>query len=542
MRAPLDVVLVDSSGTAPESHISQRCSDVALGSSSPGGFASVTLSFNESLLSDFLLQYDTVYVYDERYGRQVGAGRLVEPAKAVSDQGEVWQLQAIGEGPAHMQDVTVPRVYIDSQLDGWYVSTKSSPSTQSTVGPYPGGAGADSILLSVPGGTVASGVMATMHHDRLNDCGMTLGGYGYTRIAGQASAGWQNESAVAGVSGVPALATLASNNWAVGSVATGPFVVNTDFTAGADFVRFAIRRSGVALTVVDDTSWGAFFNVYVAARRKLKDGTNEANANHANAYVLASEIVADLLGRDLPRFDGANATITATTHHIDQLAYIDGATPMQIMEDLLALESAYTWHVWDANPTTGLYSFEWVAWPSTVRYEASVIDGFSSPAPADDLYNEVNVRYRDGKGRTRWAQRTQTVAAFGTLTRAAMIDLGDETGSPMDAARVGDRFLADHAAPPNAGTLTVAQPIMDTVLGRIVYPWEIRPGNLIRVRGVRPYVDSLNATDRDGVTVFRIVSTSYSDSQGAAVLELDAYTPDEARQIARLTNTRRRRR
>jgi hypothetical protein len=83
---------------------------------------------------------------------------------------------------------------------------------------------------------------------------------------------------------------------------------------------------------------------------------------------------------------------------------------------------------------------------------------------------------------------------------------------------------------------------MDYTLSRIVQPWEIRPGNLIRVRGVRPYVDSLNATDRDGVTVFRIVSTSYSDSQGAAVLELDAYTPDEARQIARLTNTRRRRR
>jgi hypothetical protein len=451
MTDTLDVVLVDSGSNAVDAHISQRCGDLTLEATSPGGFSAVSATLDEPILSDFLLQYDTVAVYDRRSGEQVGGGRLVEPAKGVSDQGEVWQIQAIGEGPAHMQDVTVPRVYIDSQLDGWYVSTKSSPSTQSTVGPYPGGAGADSILLSVPGGTVASGVMATMHHDRLNDCAMTLGGYGYTRIAGQASVGWQNESAVAGVSGVPALATLASNNWAVGSVATGPFVVNTDFTAGADFVRFAIRRSGVSLTVVDDTSWGAFFNVYVAARRLLKDGTNATNAAHANSYVLASEIVADLLGRDLPRFDGANATIDTTTHHIDQLAYIDGATPMQIMEDLLALESAYTWHVWDANPTTGLYSFEWVAWPSTVRYEASVIDGFTSPAPADDLFNEVNVRYRDGKGRTRWAQRTQTVAALGTLTRAAMIDLGDETGSPMDAARVGDRFLADHAAPPNAG-------------------------------------------------------------------------------------------
>lgn len=520
----------------------RRVADLSFSSTSPGGFASVTLNLNTPIVSDELLQFDTVVVYDGRNGQQVAGGRLIEPAKSVSESGEIWQVEGTGEGPAHMQDVTAPRVYVESQLDGFYVTLKPSPSGSSTVGPYPGGAGADSVLLATPGGTVASGIMATMSHDRLADCGMALGGYGYTRIAGQASAGWQNESAVAGNDGTPALATLASNNWATGSTATGPFVVTTDFTAGADVVRFAIRRSGVALTVVDDTSWGAFFNIYIAARRLLKDGTNETNAAHANAYVLASEIVADLLGRDLPRFDGANAAVDTTTHHIDQLSYIDGATPFQILTDLLQIESAYTWHVWGVNPNTDLHTFEWVAWPTSIRYEASAVDGFQSPAPADDLFNEINVRYRDGKGRTRWTQRTQTVAVLGSLTRSTMIDLSDETGSLANANRAGDRFLADHAAPPNAGTLTIARPIPDNDTGRMAMPWEIRPGSLIRVKGVRPHIDSLNATDRDGVTVFRIVSTSFSDSSGECVLELDAYTPDEARQIARLTKERRRKR
>src|SRR5688500_4438994 len=56
----------------------------------------------------------------------------------------------------------------------------------------------------------------------------------------------------------------------------------------------------------------------------------------------------------------------------------------------------------------------------------------------------------------------------------------------------------------------------------LVMPWEIRPGNLIRVRGVLPNADSLNASTRDGVAVFRIAATEYRQSENAATLELTA--------------------
>jgi hypothetical protein len=96
-------------------------------------------------------------------------------------------------------------------------------------------------------------------------------------------------------------------------------------------------------------------------------------------------------------------------------------------------------------------------------------------------------------------------------------------------------LLAEHATPPNAGTLTIARPIYDHERGRMVDPWEIRPGNLIRVRGIQPNPNSLNVTDRDGVTVFQIVGTDYDTSSASATLELDSYSPTVARALAALS-------
>ena len=45
----------------------------------------------------------------------------------------------------------------------------------------------------------------------------------------------------------------------------------------------------------------------------------------------------------VPVYDGAGAVISTTTHLIDQLAYHDGVTPFQVLEDLMALEPAYYW-------------------------------------------------------------------------------------------------------------------------------------------------------------------------------------------------------
>lgn len=185
------------------------------------------------------------------------------------------------------------------------------------------------------------------------------------------------------------------------------------------------------------------------------------------------------------------------------------------------------------------HRFEWRSWPTTVRYEADVSDGFDSPGSGQGLWNRARVRYRDVRGRGITVLRTQTVQELtdAGLDREAFLDIGNDR-TTSDANQAGDVFLAEHRTPPNAGTLTIARPVVDLVAGGMAQPYEIRPGSLIRVRGVLPRVDNLNATDRDGLTVFRIVGVTYRASDATAQLELDSYPLTVAQALAALKRGR----
>lgn len=544
MTVKQDVVLTSSGNASASAHIGWRCADLQMGTTSPGGFASVTLTLQQPITSEFLAQFDTVSVYDRTSGEFLNGGRLIEPGKSVGDSGEVWQVTAIGEGPAHMQDQTLPLIYIDRQLENWVRSPGGSASgvAGSTTDPAAASNDDNEVLIAqFPGGsTVANGSRASNVYRPLADAGQTLGAFAYSWDTGKTDANWSVE-AVTGTSAAPLTTTVSAPtaNTAGGTVTAW---LTTDFSTTHNILTLRFRRNGGgATTIADDTTYAVFDDLRVLAARYSKSGALLDTAGMtSSSRVLASQVVEDLLGRVLTRFDGVNATVTATAKNIDQLAYPDGITPGQILDELLAIESAYTWHAWEPTDT-GLYEFEFIAKPTTARYEASVVDGFDSPAPSTDLYNVVNVRWKGKGGRVRWTQRTQTIASL-AYTRAAMIDLGDEVSSSANAAAAGDAFLAEHASPPNAGTLTIARPIMDLTFGRMVKPERLRAGDLIRVRGVRPYTDSLNATDRDGVAVFRIVSTNYTESSNSTTLELDSYSNSDAREIARLATRRLRKR
>ena len=72
----------------------------------------------------------------------------------------------------------------------------------------------------------------------------------------------------------------------------------------------------------------------------------------------------------------------------------------------------------------------------------------------------------------------------------------------------------------------------------MVDPWEIEPGELIRVNGVESYADALNADDRDGVAVFRIWAMDYASDSNAATLELDTYPRNVYGALKRLIERR----
>lgn len=545
---PLSVRLVTA---AADRHVTTELRDLTFREVANGGFASATISLNRplSLQPEEVAQYGSVFVYDARNGNTVWEGRLEDPDRGADNSGMVWRISAVGPS-AHTQDRTGPVVYIDKRITPFLRVENVTPGAEFTTGTDPGQSTTStvvdqSLVFQLPQGLgVVTNSRVVARYDLLRLFGQKLAAYDYTWDAGKTSIALSVEAVTRTDGGAGEGSRSQTFNVAGG--ASSPKFLVTDFPAGRTTLDLRLTYTGGAATVGDDTTWASVSNVVIVATRFDKTGTELLTAaDYPTSTVVASDVVADLLGRWLTAYDGANATIATTSYAIDQLAYDDGVTPQKILEDLLVFDPDYRWGAYESDRVTGKYRFEFVAWPTTIRYEAEIFDGFSSPGSADGLYNAVNARWKDQAGSTKFTTRTATVEALTNagLTRTGFVDLGEEAGTLANAQQAGDKWLAEHGVAPNAGTLVVARPLMDLYTGMSVMPWEIKPGNLIRVRGVQPRIDALNATDRDGVTVFRIVSREYSAGSAAATLELDSYALTTSRALATLTaqpQTRRR--
>lgn len=532
---PLTVRLSTAKG---DRHVTTEARDLSIRWTDPGGYASCRISLDRPLIlqPDEIAYYGIVTVYDGRTGLVVWEGRLEDPGRSAGGDGQVWDLVAVG-GQAHTRDRTLPLIYVDTTISDTYQVEKVKPGFEAGLGADPGSTTTDrqAMVFRLPEGiTVTLGDLAAMRYARVWEAGMKLARISYSWDAGGTNLSWVIQS-IARTDGSFASGDTAASVTMNSAGGTSAAVVVTNFTNGRNTVDFRFHQTaGGAVKTTNDSHWASVFNLIV--RTMLYDKTGaEITTGYTGNTVLASEIVADLLGRVLTAYDGAGATVETTTHTIDQLAYADGVDAARVLEDMLAVEAGFTWRVWERSPTTGKYRFEWVAGPSTVRYEADVLDDYDAPGSADGLFNRVMVRYVDSRGRRRSTIRTTTVTALDDagLIRQGYLDLGDEAGTLTNAQRAGDQWLADRRYPPNGGRLRIARPILDLQAGRLVQPWEIRPG-LIRVRGVLPRPDALNATARDGVTVMRIVAAEYRASDAAAVLELDSYAPSTARALANL--------
>lgn len=534
---PLSVRLVTG---RTDQVVTRDLRDLAFRSTAPGGFASATISLDRPLAAqpDEIGYFGRLVFTDARHGGIIWDGQLEDPGRTAGDDGQVWQLTAIGPA-SHAYDRTAPYIVVDRDLRALIPADTAQPGARAVVSTDPGdAAGArQALVLQFPQGlTVAVGSRAVLRYDRIRQAGQKLARLNYAWDAGTTDANFAVRVLARTGGSLASSDTARTDNLNVAGGAAAGKVVVTNWTNGRDGLDWQLL-SGVAGAIANDIVWTSVFDLVV--RAMLLDKAGVEITSYSADTVLASEVVADILGRFLPRFDGANAPIATTAYAIEQLAYPDGVTPARVLTDLMLLEPGYYWAAWERNPATDKHRFEWSQWPTSVRYEADATDGFVSPGGAGDLYNSVLVRYLDPAGEIRTVRRTQTVAVLTAagLTREAFVDLGDETGVTLtQAQRAGDQYLAEHAYPPNAGTLTVGRPIVDLLTGRMVQPWEIRPGSLIRVRGVLPRVDALNpaSTGRDGITIFRIVATTYRAASAAAELELDSYPASTARALADL--------
>lgn len=520
-----------------DDHLTHRVEGLTFRKEAVGGVQNITLSLSAPL-SSTRSAMQKVRVMDARSATVIAEGRVTDTGRTADESGQRWSMTAFGPA-AHANDMILPLIYVDTRLDT-FTRDGANSTKRAQTGNDERATDEQTLLVSAKdGATVATSwsgafISRVMQHAGLKlarvratvDCGVTDANYTVrlrTRL--DDSAGTSAASTTASTSNQQLDATVVTN-----------------FSNGHNQLSLQVDRTTSSKTAGED-DWFEFWNII--QRCLLLDASGaEITTGYTQGYVLAHEVVKDLLGRVLDQYDGAGATVDSSgTHQIDQMAYPDGVTAGEVLADLMALEPAFRWTTGPDTTGNG-YPFSWEPWPTTVRYEAPPEDTVDFPTSTQELYNEVDVRWVDKRGRSRSRLVTGACPTLDDegLTRRAQIDVADELGSVANADRIGARFLAEHKYPPNMGTINVARPIRDLETGRLVQPFEIEPGELIRVRGVESYPDALNATSNDGLTVFRIWAMTYTADANVAQLELDAYPRTIDQALAKLERRRDRKR
>jgi len=509
--------------------LERNVSGLKYSKTAPGGHAAASCRLNlaRSLFPD-LGPANRMYVYDTRTGRTVWDGYTNNPAAESSEaEGQSFDLTALG-GSVLASDRSQPLIYLDSAgcltSDAWQHFTHNTPGGSGEITSAPGTSDdpETAMVLQFPSGqVVTTGSITYMRYNRIRDAGMKISRFGRTVVGGMVDANYINRAVAWGGGTSEIVAALSKNmNLAVSSL--GAQVV-TDFDNGRDSVGFRLERTaGGATNVANDTTWFSLTGVYVKALFLTRLGAEKTLSTDYSAAgtVLASEIVDDLLGRILDKFDAAGATVETTTHAIDQLAYVDGATAAKVLDDLALYEPDFLWEVLDSN-AAGLHRFNYRDWPTTPRYTISPREEVEQPGSDVDLCNRIVVYWTDPRGQKQSTIRRSTVPALGSRTRGAeSVTLPEGLGSLANAQRIGDQILAAKAAAPRAARATITRPILDRLTGNLVQPWEIEPG----------YVARLQATGDN----LRITEMEYDDASCSTDLTLGDPVLTLEQRLARL--------
>ena len=483
--------------------------------------------------------YANVYLYDFT-GETQYEGRMEDPGRSVDGDGQLWAATAVGE-QARASDQTAPLIYIDTDLSRWLREQAGrAPSAGASAGELPSAEGTDALVMQFnPGQPIDGDSLIAMSYRAIQEADMEIGGIEYEVVDGIVSVNYENLMSAVNESG-SINTTVRRDTYSMTPVARSATLTDaTPLPSGTTSIRLSgARTSGGATTVGSAANWAGFYNMVIKAVRYNLDGTlDTVSGNYAQGRgVFAHEAVTDVLARYLSdAYDVPNADIdTTSTFEIDQLAYPDGITAAKLFEDLMALDPAYYWQVGPSN-ASGKPTFTWRKWPEHVRYEASMRDGLDLPGNDAERFNRVTVRWKDRRGRIKTQTYDAGTTISGTvvptvpeldaagLVRSPEIqDLADEIGSQADADKFAAEYLLDHGTPPAAGTLTVARKIWDNDKGRLIEPYEIMPGHLLRVRELATEAGDLSTTSRDGRCVFRVTGMEYRQESRAATVELDA--------------------
>lgn len=483
--------------------ITRLCSPPTFRKVAGGGHADAQITVNAPL-SDFpdLGPDARLWIYD-RTGATIFEGFTNNPGQTYGDSGQSFALNVAGIMTL-ASDMASPVLYRDATYDHWLVGTAQTPSARQEISVGPDGAGLITGLPCLlfgfnPGQPLGDGAgLAGMQYDaNVLASGQRFGVASFFRDAGQTSTDYRSNAR-------DGVTTWYSNTLSsIGDLVTGFYGI--DYMAGTGLSVF-LTHSGAATNVSStvDTLWLAWHLNAVLGTLLDQSGTEVAPARME--YLLSHEVAADAVRRFLSTLDPNRVSVdTSSSYQIDQLVYATPTRLQQILDDLSLYEPDYTWEI--TPSINGLVGFNYRPWGTAARYVISTRDGYQITGSDADLCNRVSVAWTDVSGKPQATLVSSVVPALGDRVRYAdPVTLPDGQGSAANATKVGQAVLAAASQPPSSGTAIVARRILDTWSGRMIAPYEIEPGYLVRVR----------ETGED----LRLTEISYDHGQRAAQLTL----------------------
>lgn len=486
-------------------------------STSPGGYSNASFTLNIPLagLPIEYTQYSRIDIVNTASSTVLWQGLARDPGRTSGPDGQSFNMTAVGVSST-LKDINIPYVGIDSSLDGFGRGAppimQEGCSVSVDVDAAVGGAG---LLFTLTPGTVAFGGIGYVTYLPMTQSGQQIGSFCATDIESGQGSGF-----VFGY--VAATGIAASHAWS-------PTAVANELLAGVHFgdtnyMHMSWENSSGPATEVGQDCWTRVGRTIV--KPKLYDKSGSLVIAPPTTYTTWFEIVNDMLGGSgrMILVDGPAAFLDTggpAPVHIDHFAFPDGVTCQEIFDELLTKEPIYTWLI-TAELPSGKYLFVWERRPTAVAYDADLdFEYIDCPGTITDLYNALVVRWRDEMGNIRSSRFTSSVPMLSAagLTRSFILDLGDNveaTGATV--ASTAAAFLAEHAFPTRAGTLTVSRPLFNDLTDEWVDPWELGPPFLIRVPGTTP---GAPGDERDGTTVFECVGVTYRTADATATLDLE---------------------
>jgi hypothetical protein len=507
----------------------------------PGGFrsASFTVSQRLGFRSDMIQPYSRIYIYNKLNGDTVFEGDVSHPGRSVSDSGELLEVLVEG-GVERLNDWAGARIYVDREMTSWIRRDQDTVTAGSiNAGEDRGGSGEDALTLGLPTDLTAKpNDRVNAGYWRIREAGQQIGRINYSWDGGHNAVSWLVRLLV-----TPPSTVVRSQPLQVAGAGGSGAVVGGGIPVGANVAYLQLIWDGAANTSTGtlDTVWVSILDPVIVARMKLKDGTYKTGGytDGVRAYEVWEDMLGDMLAST---FDGPNAQIaTGSAYVIQQLAFPDGVTPMQVADELMKYEPSCTYIVGPSYPGTDKYTLKWMTRTNDVRYEfITWTDNYSAGAQPVAQYNVAVSRWRTPSGLARFTTTVQSIPEMTAAdrTRRFFQDLGEETSNHSNALVANATALDEHRFPQNGGNITVSREVVDLYTGRRVQPYEIEPGYMCRIVGINPSRDALNNNPRNGSTLCRIVSTDYDADSHSVSIDLDSVPWSMYRAIAAARKTK----